>query len=240
MPTVRVTRLIQLVADYGPGDLAFAETVQWLALAAPESRVCATRVPAGDTLAAGLCVAELALGGGPDGRAVVHDVDGTSRDRRQWIGRTSAGTLVVGADHGWAWSFVTPHLIELCALDVPADAHVALAARHALSSHPHAASAVIPRHLVPAPPTRVVVWADRAGNLQTTIAATPDELVMVRIGQCREPARLADRRGAVADGELVLEPGARGLKRLRLGGGSAAERFGDPPPGTPVEVTSAD
>src|SRR4051812_35662171 len=182
MPAVRVRPLIQLVADYGPGDLAFAETVQWLALAAPDSRVCATRVAAGDTLAAGLCVAELALGGGPGGRAVVHDVDGTPRDRRQWIGRTRAGTLVVGADYGWGWAFVTAQPIELCALDVPPDAHVALAARHALSRHPHTAGAVIPRHLVPAPPARVVVWADRAGNLQTTVTSTPDELVMVRIG----------------------------------------------------------
>src|SRR4051794_21844964 len=107
MPAARVPRLIQLVADYGPGELAFSETVQWLALAAPDSPVCATRVAAGDTLAAGLCVAELALGGGPGGRAVVHDVDGTPRDRRQWIGRTRGGALVVGADYGWAWSFIT-------------------------------------------------------------------------------------------------------------------------------------
>jgi hypothetical protein len=235
-----VTPLIQLVADYGPGDLVFAETVQQLAQAAPDAQVCATRVAAGDTLAAGLCVAELALGGGPDGRAVVYDVDGTPRDRRQWFGRTRAGALVVGADYGWAWSFVTPQLIELYALDLPAGAHVALAACHALSRRVHTASAVIPRHLVPAPPARVVVWRDRAGHLQTTVAATADELVMVRIGPRREPARLTDGRGAVADGELVLEPGARGLKRLRLGGGSAAEHFGDPPAGTPVELTSAD
>lgn len=62
--------------------------------------MCATRVAAGDTLAAGLCVAELALAGGPDDRAVVHDVDGTAHDRGQWIGRTSVGALVVGADCG--------------------------------------------------------------------------------------------------------------------------------------------
>src|SRR2546429_478165 len=135
MPGVRETRLIQLVADYGPGDLAFAETVQWLALPAPDSRVCATRGAAGDTLAAG-----------PFG----------------------------------------------------------------------------------------------AGTRREAVRATRDGLVMGGMGRCRGPGRLADGRGGVAGGELVLEPGARGLKRLRLGGGSAAERFDDPPAGTPVEVTSAD
>ena len=58
----RAVRLIQLVADYGPGQLAFAETVQRLALAAPEAQVCGTVVAPGDTLAGGLCVAALALG----------------------------------------------------------------------------------------------------------------------------------------------------------------------------------
>jgi hypothetical protein len=234
-----VTRLIQLVADYGPGDLAFAEAVQWLALVAPDARVCATRVAPADTLAAGLCVAELALGDGPEDRAVVHDVAAPARDRRQWIGRTRAGAIVVGADCGWAWSFVAGGLRELCALDVPADAEVAVAVRHALSNHPHAVRAVIGRERVPAPPDCLVVWTDRAGNLQTTLATAPAKRLMVRIGDCREAARLADGRRADAAGDLLLEPGARGLKRLTLAGGSAAERFGDPPAGTPVEITSA-
>jgi hypothetical protein len=231
-----VTRLVQLVADYGPGELGFAETVQRLALVAPEAQVCATRVAPADTLAAGLCVAQLALADGPRDRLVVHDVQGAPRDPRLWISRTRGGVLVVGADCGWAWSFVAPALCELCALDVPADAEIALAVRHALTNHPHAICAVIGRERIMPPPECALVWTDRAGNLQTTLVAAPAERVTVQIGDCREPARLG---GEPAAGELVLAPGTRGLKRLTLGGGSAAERFGHPVAGTPIEITSA-
>src|SRR5688572_8998949 len=60
---IRVTPLVHLVADYGPGDLAFAQTLQRLVLVAPEAQLCPTL--AADTLAAGLCVAALALAAGP-------------------------------------------------------------------------------------------------------------------------------------------------------------------------------
>jgi hypothetical protein len=123
-----VTRLVGLVADYGPGDLRFAETIQRLALLAPQAELSPTRVADGDTLAAGLCVADLALSPGPPGRVVVHDVTSQARDRCVWIGRTRDGALVVGADRGYAWSFVAPRLRELCALDVPADAELTRAA----------------------------------------------------------------------------------------------------------------
>jgi hypothetical protein len=230
-------RLLQLVTDYGPGDLSFAETVQRLALVAPDAQVCVTRVPFADTLAAGLCVAQLALTDGPRDRVVVHDVNGAAGDRRLWIGRTRGGALVVGADRGWAWSFVAPSLTELCELDVAADAEVALVFRHAVANHPHAICAVVGRERVPPPPECVLVWTDGAGNLQTTLAAAPAQRMLVRIGDRTEPAGLGDGRGAPDAGKLVLEPGTRGLQRLALGGGSAAERFGGPAAGTPVTVT---
>jgi hypothetical protein len=226
-----VTPLVHLVADYGPGDLAFAQTVQRLALVAPEAQICPTL--AADTLAAGLCVAALALAAGPADRVVLHDVAGPAGDDRMWIGRTREGVLIVGAARGCTWSFVAPALDELCALDLPVDADIARALRRAVTKHPHAICAVIGRDRVPAPPDCVLAWTDRAGNLQTTLAAAPAERVTVRIGDHAEPARL----GSPADGELVLEPGTRGLQRLAVGGGSAAERFGGPPAGMPVEVT---
>jgi hypothetical protein len=234
-----VRRLVQLVADYGPGDLAYAEAVQQLAAVLPQAELHVTLVAPGDTLAAGLCVAQLALGDGPPGRVVAHDVEGPARDRRMWIGRTPSGALVTGADRGWTWSFAAGELCELCALDVPADAELALAVRHATANHPHAVSAVIDRSCVSPPPDCAIVWVDRTGNVQTTLAEAPGEHVAVRIGDCRGDARVTGGGGAILDGELVLTPGARGLLRLVLGGGSAAERFGAPQAGAPVEVTPA-
>jgi hypothetical protein len=234
-----VTRLVGLVADYGPGDLRFAETIQRLALLAPQAELSPTRVADGDTLAAGLCVADLALSLGPPGRVVVHDVAAHAGDRCVWIGRTRDGTLVVGADRGYAWSFVVPRLRGLCALDVPADADLTLAIRHALAGHPHALSGAVDRTRVPAPPECVLVWTDAAGRLQTTLARAPGDRLVVQIGDCREPVRLRDARREPGDGELVLEPGTHGLHRLTLGGGRAADRFGAPAAGTPVTVIPA-
>jgi hypothetical protein len=234
-----VSRLVGLVADYGPGDLRFAETVQRLALLAPEVRLSPVRVADGDTLAAGLCVADLALSPGPPDRVVVHDVAAQARDRCVWFGRTRDGTLVVGADRGYAWSFVAPRLRDLCALDVPADAELTLVIRHALAGHPHALCGAIDRTRVPPSPECVLVWTDAAGRLQTTLAKAPGDRLVVQIGECREPARLRDPRQALGDGELVLEPGTHGLHRLTLGGGRAADRFGAPAVGTPVTVTAA-
>jgi hypothetical protein len=228
-----VTRLVQLVADYGPGDLAYAEAVQGIAALLPEAEVHGTLVAPGDTLAAGLCVGQLAHATAPPGTVIVHDVDGA--DAPFWVGRTAGGTLVAGAGWGWTWSFVAGALHELCALDVNAGCDLALAVRHAVGNHPHAVRAVVPHDRVPAPPQCAVVWVDRAGSIQTTLAVAPaHERVMVRIGDRSAEAVVA--RGG-AEGELALVPGVRGLQRLAVAGGSAAERFGGPGAGTPVEVT---
>ena len=71
-----MTRLVHVVADYGPGDLAFAELMQRLGLVLPDLHLQHTRVAPGDTLAAGYCVARLALTPRTAGRLVLHDVAG--------------------------------------------------------------------------------------------------------------------------------------------------------------------
>ena len=237
-----MTRLVQLVADYGPGDLAFAEAVQRLAFVSPgRPGLPDSRRRLRDSLAAGLCVAQLAVTAGPDDRVVVHDVAGPTGDRRLWIGRTRDGALVIGADRGWAWSFVVPALSELCALDVRADAELAMAVRHALGGHPHAICAVIDRKHVR--PAARAVWScgpTVRGTCRRRSRAAPGERVVVRIGNCREPARVGDGCREPAAGELVLEPGTHGLHRLTVGGGSAADRFNAPAAGTPVTIMSTE
>ena len=51
--------LVHIVADYGPGDLAFAEVVQRIKLHLPDAEPVLTSVPPFSTLAAGFCIAQL-------------------------------------------------------------------------------------------------------------------------------------------------------------------------------------
>jgi hypothetical protein len=53
--------LIHVVADYGPGDLAFAEVAQRIRLHPVEAELLYTPVPPFATITAGFCVAQLGL-----------------------------------------------------------------------------------------------------------------------------------------------------------------------------------
>jgi hypothetical protein len=55
--------LIPVVADYGPGDLAFAEVAQRIKLYLVETEPLYTLVPPFATINAGFCVAQLGLKG---------------------------------------------------------------------------------------------------------------------------------------------------------------------------------
>jgi hypothetical protein len=121
--------LVHVVADYGPaGDLAFAEVAQRLAAELPGAMVVATPVAPFDTLAAGFVIAQLALNEGPADRVIFHNVAPRrdERDAREanegegfTVGRTAAGTLVVGPNSGHSLAFVAGEM-PLHVLDVPA------------------------------------------------------------------------------------------------------------------------
>src|SRR4028119_1200282 len=66
--------LVHIIADYGYGDLAFAEVVQRIKLHLPDAEPILTPVPAFATLAAGFCVAQLGLNQAPAGTIIYHNV----------------------------------------------------------------------------------------------------------------------------------------------------------------------
>ena len=66
--------LIHVIADYGPGDLAFAEVAQRIKLCLPDAEPLYTPVPAFATLAAGFCVAQLGLNPAPPNTLIYHNV----------------------------------------------------------------------------------------------------------------------------------------------------------------------
>jgi hypothetical protein len=242
-------RLVQLVADYGPGDLAFAETAQLLELVLPEADVRLTRVPGSDTLAAGWCAASLALCAGPPGRLVVLDVT-ASHGARCCVGRTADGVEVVGANRGWAWSFLAGAICGPWHLEVPAgdgapaspqllaEAVVRVARRQ-----PHGVRDAVPAEEIPPLPDSVVAFVDCDGSVETTIPYAPavmGERMRVRIGHIAATAQVTDGHARLGEGALALRPGApdRGgaLSALTVSGGSAAELFGGPRSGASIAL----
>jgi hypothetical protein len=255
--------LLAVVADYGVGDLAFAEVRQRFSALLPEADVFAIPVPPFDTVSAGFCVAQLAFGAGPADRILYANVapradEDAPREEnageRLLAARLPSGVLVVGVAAGASLSFVADEGIAFRAVDVPAEGSqfrsrdlfpdaVARLARGDES----VLGAVTP---VGPAPRRCVAYVDGYGNIKTTwyeAPAPPGSRVRVRVGDVEADAVVAEGVFTVAVGELSFAPGSSGWPRgdgagdrtsyeLFARGGSAAAMFGNPAAGTPVEV----
>lgn len=259
--------LVHLVADYGPGDLAAAEVRQRLAVHLPGADVVYTPVPAFDTVAAGFCVAQLALTEGPADRIVYHNVaprededdPRPENEGEQLVAATLAnGVVVVGPNSRYAFSFLRDELDVLHEVAVPEtgsqfrsrDAFPALLPG-LRAGEPELLSRPIPVADVPPPPDRAVAYVDGYGNLKTTWAVAPADIgaqVRVRIGEVTTEAVVGGGTFAVPAGTLSFAPGSSGWRgrdgtdrawyELLARGGSAAEIFGFPSSGARVEVAS--
>ena len=256
--------LVHLVADYGPGDLAAAEVRQRLAVHLPGADVTSTPVGPVDTVAAGFCVAQLALGEGPAERLVYHNV--APREDRDdprpdndgeplVAARLTNGVLVVGVAAGDTFAFVADEVEQVHEVAVPAsgsqfrsrDAFPALLPR-LLARDPSALGAPLDPARLPAVPSRVVAYVDGYGNLKTTWSDVPADVgtrLRVRVGDVEADALVGGGTFDVPAGELSFAPGSSGWStragqrqwyELLARGGSAAEVFGWPSPGTSVEI----
>ena len=259
--------LVHLIADYGSGDLAFAEVRQRLAQFLPEADVFVTPVPAFDTVSAGFCAAQLALTEGPAARAVYMNVAPRAdhldprpgnQGERLVAAVLPRDVVVVGVNSQYSFSFLRDEAEELREVSVsdagsqfrsrdlfpPAVADLARGNRDRLG-------APLDPALLPEPPTRAVAYIDGYGNLKTTWPDAPAEVgaqLEVSIGGSTTTATVSDDAFAVRHGEMSFAPGSSGwahrgggrrrFYELFLRGGSAAERFGRPRAGAPVEVRS--
>src|ERR687885_2167504 len=107
--------LVQVIADYGQGDLAFAEVVQRIKLHLPDAEPVLTPVPPFSTLAAGFCIAQLGLNDAPAGTLIYHNVAPRADDaepradnagERLAFARLPTGVRVIGANAGYVLAFV--------------------------------------------------------------------------------------------------------------------------------------
>ena len=255
--------LLHVVADYGPGDLAFAEVTQQLALHLGGAAVVATPVPPFDTISAGFCIGQLALTDGPPDRIVYHNVAPRADEddpRPENEGEelvaawTDAGTLVLGPHAGHVLSFLGDRLGRAHAVDLPGggsqfrsrDFFPALAAQLAAGDERSLGRRLDPQAIPPVP-AETVVYVDGYGNLKTSWSSPPapsGTKVTVTIGDRSHPASVSDGTFEVASSELAFAPGSSGWPlaaggerrffELLLRGGSAAGLFGNPAAGAPV------
>src|SRR6476619_1062462 len=107
--------LIHIIADYGDGDLAFAEVVQRIKLYLPDAEPVLVPVPPFCTVAAGFCIAQLGLHPAPPGTLIYHNVapredDAAARPEnageRLAYAQLVTGVRVIGVNSGYALSFI--------------------------------------------------------------------------------------------------------------------------------------
>ncbi|GAA4926750.1 SAM-dependent chlorinase/fluorinase [Actinoplanes utahensis] len=255
--------LVTVVADYGTGDLAFAEVCQRLALLLPEAAITTVPVAAFDTVGAGFCVAQLAFGEGPSDRIVYanvaprQDLDDPRADNageRLAAARLDSGVLVVGVASGSSLSFLAAEGVPVRAVEV-ADRGSQFRSRDvfpaALAALARGDDSLLGEELtVGPPPKQAVGYIDGYGNIKTTWDHAPapaGTTVGVRIGEVSVAATVSDGVFEVPAGTMSFAPGSSGWPRgdgsgdrtfyeLLSRGGSAARLFGDPLPGASVEI----
>ena len=260
--------LLHLVADYGVGDLAFAEVRQRLAALLPDVPVVVTPVPPLDSLSAGFVVGQLAGGGSDPERVVYHNVAPRQDDDQPREGnegeelvaaRLRSGVLVVGPGSRFVLSFVREEVEELHRVDVPPstsqfrsrDVFPPLVAELARGGRGSLGEPV-PLGSVEPVPERRVVYVDGYGNLKTSWTAAPAEAgarLDVRVGDAVTAAVVGDGTFSVPSGEVSFAPGSSswraggevvtGFELLRRGG-SAAALFDGARAGDPVEVATGE
>ena len=229
--------LVHVIADYGQGDLAFAEVVQRIKMHLPDAEPVLTPVPAFSTLAAGFCVAQLGLNEAPAGTIIYHNVaprrdDEEAREsnagERLAFARLPTGTRVVGVNAGHAFSFVRDVAEDLRWAAVPAEGSqfrsrdlFPQAAGAIALGQPEALAEKIERSRIPSVPQNLIAYVDGYGNLKTTIKADAGSAhsgarVRLRIGGVEQEAAASDGSFAVEQGEMAFAPGSSGWE---TGGG---------------------
>ena len=230
--------LVHVIADYGAGDLAFAEVVQRLKLHLPDAEVVPTPVPPFATLAGGFCIAQLGLNEAPAGTIIYHNIapredDPAARDanagERLAFARLKTGVRVVGVAAGHAFSFLKDAAEELrwAAVDAEGsqfrsrDLFPKAAAAIALGT-PGALGDEIQPTEFPDPPASALAYVDGYGNLKTTIrgdeaASRKGKKLKVRIGEVEHEAIAGDGTFAVEPGQLAFAPGSSGWPEPKTG-----------------------
>lgn len=225
------TLALTLIADYGEGDLAFAEVKQRLRKDLPHTCIDTLSVPAFDTAALGFCLAQLALNDGSEGGVYYHNCaprkdDTSSRADNDGEGLTFLSlpndTKVIGVNSGYSLSFLKKQALLIKEINVPTNGSqfrsrdiFPTALAQLVKGDYSLLSAEIPLDEIPDPPLNRILWIDGYGNMKTSIPLhslnlEPGSEVFIRVGKTVHKAVFADGSFSVPEGVLAFAPGSSG------------------------------
>lgn len=235
-------RLIHIVADYGPGDLAFSELTSAIAHHLSDGfHIQATPVPSFDTLGTGFCVAQLGLQIEElrAQKTIIFANCAPRQDRREERKNNDGESLLYGVlrngvpilvvNSGYSLSFVRDDLRELRSVNVSSEGSqfrsrdifprvVGMIANGDLSG---AGEPLSPPESIPEVPSGVIAYRDSFGNLKTTYREgsaqiaelRPGQEIRIRVGSFTESAKVASGSFNVKEGEVAFAPGSSGHDR---------------------------
>jgi S-adenosylmethionine hydrolase len=225
---------INLIADYGIGDPAFAEVSQRLNHLLPTSQIYCLSVSPFNTLATGFWIAQLGLNPGAPERLIFHNCaprqdNLEARSDNEGEGLTYVklhnNVEIVGVLAGYTLSFIKEEALQINTIEVSRggsqfrsrDVFPQAAAAIALGDYSLLGDEIIPSQ-IPDLPTDRVAWTDGYGNIKTTIPASSVDLplsskVTVRVGDVVSDAIYSDGSFRVPEGTLAFAPGSSGWQK---------------------------
>lgn len=235
-------KLIHLVMDYAPGDLACAEVVSALAAQIPaDYHWHITSVNSFDTVATGFVVAQL---GNQSEKlrpkdTLIYANCAPRKDRREartnnegegfLYGVLNSGVGIMAVNSGYSLSFVREELKELWAIKVDVggsqfrsrDNFPQLVGKAARGEKDFLIEKLDPMKVIAPPPTAAVGYVDSFGNLKTTIregspeiaGLQPGQRVRLVINDVEMSATVAAGSFNVQEGDIAFAPGSSGHDR---------------------------
>lgn len=259
-------KLVQLVLDYAPGDLAISEVVGALAQYLPDDyQWHATSVASFDTVATGFILAQIGLRA-CEKKCIVYANCAPRKDRadaRQnnegeglLYGVLANGVPVVVVNSGYSLSFVREELRELYTTKVEKggsqfrsrDIFPPVVGKVAAGEFDFIGERLDPEKVIPAPPKSVIGYVDSFGNIKTTVRDCDPELRGLEPGQritaiingTERTLTVASGSFNVREGDIAFSPGSSGHGRrfweIFQRGGSAWHSYGCPRVGASITL----
>lgn len=237
-----MTYFVQLICDYAPGDLAWAEVFSAFAARLPDTaRMHFTTVASFDTIGTGFTLAQLGMAEAtlrPENLIIFANCAPRKDTRLARPNNEGEGLLfttlkngvqILAVNSGYSLSFVKSDIQELWSTNAQEQGSqfrsrdyfpeiVGLAARGDYSYINHRLDI---ESTIPDPPKEVIGYVDSFGNLKTTYRIGDDATahltagsrLKVQIGSTIRTATVATGSFSVMEGDLAFAPGSSGHER---------------------------